>query len=812
MKKSWKSFIAVTAATAAMAAAMSFSSFAAVAKVGDTEYDDLQTAVNSGDKVVVDLLEDVTLTDGLVIGAEKDVTIQCKAEDPKTITMREWGITIGRLNQGISNVKFINCKIDEVVVNHHGVEDGKDGETTNLFTNTNLTLDHVNWHLKSGGDKIGKHGIFLDADTKLYITNKSAVDISGFNSSGSTGLYQDASDRDGSMQPVNIVISDVSELSISDCGYGGITVDEPNMTVRNHSKINVTNCGQNGGRGGIQCLGNTRVEEYSSIVSDYNVGWRQGAFFNHLYLDGTSTMSVCGNKGENGLIIGGHGVMEPDAELYVNHNEGTGLKVHTGQNFYYGDVQIKSEAKVSICENGKSGLDNYYNFSAESGSRLIIEKNQNSGIRNYNEMSLYAGAILENGTEESGGGILNTGEIINKAQSTANLTIGPGVRICNNHASAYGGGLYNGENGTAELADGVILYNNHADTGADDIYNTAGQKITFSTVGSDWNLDDCSHRIDGWYDDTEETKGTRWNADGLPEERHMVLVTPDTYETGFQIKAAHGAEIYEATSYPIDKKADGEDEIGTVSQGKRIKFTLTSRLPKLLARYVVTASNASPANSAREIHKVRVHSASGAGTVRVHSASGAETVRVYSASGARRASSVSGDNYDNEISVQTLSADEKYAIPDSVVETMVFHDEMNRYLKFRDGTLRVTAGRAGKEVPSGYYTVTASGSNAFRVEVDLVKLFNTGIIDYKDLTGEEPITVTYEAVVTDDAIQGDELFNEAWVNNGEHDSVEGDVLDKKVPSTGGMGRGMFTGLGLLFMGTAAAAGKRKRSM
>ena len=283
--------------------------------------------------------------------------------------------------------------------------------------------------------------------------------------------------------------------------------------------------------------------------------------------------------------------------------------------------------------------------------------------------------------------------------------------------------------------------------------------------------------------------------DDLPENRHIVSVASGGYETGFQIKAAHGAEIYETTSYPIDKKADGEDEIGTVSQGKKIRFTLTSSLPKLLARYVVTASNASPANSAREIRKVRVHSASGAGIVRVHSASGAETVRVYSASGA-----------------QFLSADEKYAIPDSVVETMVFHDEMNRYLKFIDGTLRVTAGRDGKEVPSGYYTVTASGSNAFRVEVDLVNLFNTGIIDYEDLTGENPITVTYEAVVTDDAIQGDELFNEAWVNDGEHDSVEGAVLDKKVPSTGGMGRGMFTGLGLLFMGTAAAAWKRKRSM
>ena len=87
--------------------------------------------------------------------------------------------------------------------------------------------------------------------------------------------------------------------------------------------------------------------------------------------------------------------------------------------------------------------------------------------------------------------------------------------------------------------------------------------------------------------------------DDLPENRHIVSVASGGYETGFQIKAAHGADIYETTSYPIDKKADGEDEIGTVSQGKKIKFTLNSSLPKLLARYVVTASNAVIENRAQ---------------------------------------------------------------------------------------------------------------------------------------------------------------------------------------------------------------------
>jgi len=785
MKKSWKSFMTVTAAAAAMTAAMAFSSLAAVAKVGTQEFDSLQAAVNSAgqEPVVIDLEEDVTLTDGLVIGAGKNVTIQCEVIDPKTITMENLGIhTAGTLDNHFK-VVFKNCNVNAVLSDYPG----HSGATVNMISNTDFTLDHVKWNLRNQEEKEKRHGIYLYQASNLYLKNGSELEISGFNVSGSSGIYADESEYE-KMGLFHIEVSGQSKINISNCGWNGMTINPTDLTVNGKSEIHVTNCGLSDGKGGIGCYyGKIDVSDHSVITSDQNVGKSWGIFAKELYVDGTSRVSACGNTGY-GIEVGGKGIIENGAVLDVNQNKKSGLWVYTSSSsdFWSGDVDIKPGANVSACENVESGIYNHNIFYAEDGAGLKIEGNKNHGIFNK-------------GT----------------------LTIGTGVRICNNHAATYGGGLYNGKNGTAELSDGVILYNNHAAQGADDIYNTAGRKLTFCAVGTGWNLDDCNHRIDGWYDDTE---GSRWNADDdLPENRHIVSVASGGYEMGFQIKAAHGAEIYETTSYPIDKKADGEDEIGTVSQGKKIRFALTSSLPKLLARYVVTASNASPANSARGIRKVRVHSASGAGTVRVHSASGAETVRVhsassaetvrvYSASGARRARSVSGDNFDNEISAQSLSADEKYAIPDSVVETMVFHDEMNRYLKFIDGTLRVTAGRAGIEVPSGYYTVTASGSNAFRVEVDLVKLFNTGIIDYEDLKDENPITVTYEAVVTDDAIQGDELSNEAWVNDGEHDSVEGDVLDKKVPSTGGTGRGMFTGLGLLFMGTAAAAWKRKRSM
>ena len=742
----------VTAAAAAMTAAMAFSSLAAVAKVGTREFDSLQAAVNSAgqEPVVIDLKEDVTLTDGLVIGAGKNITIQCEAIDPKTITMNNLGIhTAGTLDNHCK-VVFKNCNVNAVLSDYPG----HSGETVNMISNTDFTLDHVKWNLKNQAEKEKRHGIYLYQASNLYLRNGSELEISGFNGSGSSGIYADDSEYE-KMGLFHIEVSGQSKINISNCGWNGMTINPTDLTVNGKSEIHVTNCGLSDGRGGIGCYyGKIDVSDYSVITSDQNVGKSWGIFAKELYVDGTSRVSACGNTGY-GIEVGGKGIIENGAVLDVNQNKKSGLWVYTSSSsdFWSGDVDIKPGANVSACENVESGIYNHNIFYAEDGAGLKIEGNKNHGIFNK-------------GT----------------------LTIGTGVRICNNHAATYGGGLYNEENGTAELSDGVILYNNHAAKGADDIYNTARQKLTFCAVGTGWNLDDCNHRIDGWYDDTE---GSRWNADdALPENRHIVSVASGGYETGFQIKAAHGADIYETTSYLIDKKADGEDEIGTVSQGKKIEFTLTSSFPKLLARYVVTASNASPANSAREVRKVRVHSASGA----------------------RRARSVSGDNYDNEISAQFLSADEKYAIPDSVVETMVFHDEMNRYLKFIDGTIRVTAGRDGKEVPSGYYTVTASGSNAFRVEINLVNLFNTGIIDYEDLTDENPITVTYEAVVTDDAIQGDELFNEAWVNDGEHDSVEGDVLDKKVPSTGGMGRGMFTGLGLLFMGTAAVAWKRKRSM
>lgn len=96
--------------------------------------------------------------------------------------------------------------------------------------------------------------------------------------------------------------------------------------------------------------------------------------------------------------------------------------------------------------------------------------------------------------------------------------------------SGMGGGLYN--EGICTLGSGVEIYNNHAEVGADDIFNAdieqeydgntgtydpepANATLEFNPVGAEWYLDgdpDCTDKIDGWYLD-----GAKANGDGTFE-------------------------------------------------------------------------------------------------------------------------------------------------------------------------------------------------------------------------------------------------------------------------------------------------------
>ena len=127
------------------------------------------------------------------------------------------------------------------------------------------------------------------------------------------------------------------------------------------------------------------------------------------------------------------------------------------------------------------------------------------GIGNYGSIVvLKDGAVLENNTaKQYGGGLYNRGKV----------TVESGATVMNNTASTYGGGLYN--KGEAIVESGAKLYNNHAAQAGDDIYLVGkNSTLTLTKVGDDWMLDDCGHKINGWFADLLDA---RWDADGKQE-------------------------------------------------------------------------------------------------------------------------------------------------------------------------------------------------------------------------------------------------------------------------------------------------------
>ena len=57
-----------------------------------------------------------------------------------------------------------------------------------------------------------------------------------------------------------------------------------------------------------------------------------------------------------------------------------------------------------------------------------------------------------------------------------------------------------------------------------------------STVGNNWILDDCNHKIDGWYQDTLQH---RWDGEHL-DRLYLVNIEKNQTYHAIEAKAAHG--------------------------------------------------------------------------------------------------------------------------------------------------------------------------------------------------------------------------------------------------------------------------------
>lgn len=222
--------------------------------------------------------------------------------------------------------------------------------------------------------------------------------------------------------------------------------------------------------------------------------------------DSTFTVQNCTSNGSNG----GHFEAVNSTVTYKD-NAGHGLSAH--------DVILKNSTLTSD-NNGLYGVYVNGEFLVDSTSELTVTNNSYDG----DCAGLNLTAAVTNGRVESGAKVTITG---NKCSGLSNRGVcvfeeGSSLTITDNYndkgSSSYGGGIYNTKD-TAHLTlpSDAVIYNNHAVTGADDIYNTG--ELTFSPVGSGWVLADCGHTINGWYDDS---KDNRWNVDDAKKEIHAV--------------------------------------------------------------------------------------------------------------------------------------------------------------------------------------------------------------------------------------------------------------------------------------------------
>ena len=458
------------------------------AKIGDVKYDSLSEAVKdakSGD--VIEIGEDITLDNGLAFAGVSELTIKGAENVNPTITLNDFGMYLENTNVTFQDIEIVVNAITNASPEHTG-------GTANLINGSDFTLDNASLTLNGPANHTGGSGMYLYKKSNLYVTNGSKVEISGFNGNRASGIYADNSEYED-MPNRNIQVTGRSSITIADCDWHGMTINPIDILIDGYSKIDISDCGNVKYGGGLGCYyGGVTISDHSSLITNDNRGSGWGVFANGMSIDSTSSLSACGNTG-HGAVLAAKSNISSGATVTLNKNMGSGLRVYTGSDYWYGNVTIEEGADFTASGN-------------------------------------------EHGIEILGGGVLDMQDGI----------------VTNNHSSSYGGDLYN-RGGDAKISGKAAICNNHADTAGDDIYNCTyttkknvsyEPSLTLSPVGENWVLDDCNDPIVGWYHDGKEklTDNTykRWNGDATDDSYYA-----DEYTVGeaavsdaLALKAAHG--------------------------------------------------------------------------------------------------------------------------------------------------------------------------------------------------------------------------------------------------------------------------------
>lgn len=352
-----------------------------------------------------------------------------------------------------------------------------------------------------------RNAIYMNAGSAINVKNGSHLEIIAETTTNAVGqgIQLDAKNKSF----INVIGGSTFLIDGTNRGY----VNSPEIYVKD-SKFTVRNCTSNGSNGG-------KFTAINSEITFYNNGGH-GLSADNLTID--------------------------NSKVYANENSVNGI--HTT-----GIVNIKNNSTVHIMNNDCSISSKWTIPGAlYIAGKAEIDETTDLVISNNNGSGIYV---------KKGG----------------NLTLNTGI-ITENNANKLklGGGINNA--GTISISDKVEIYNNNAEIAGDDIYSTgviglenvvSNKNLKLSTVirKNTQELNDCEDLINGWYDDSENS---RWNAHS--ENNHIELVNSGKYEGMIAIKAAHNLEGKVIIHY-VDEEGSAllEDKILTGYEDDSYKTT-----------------------------------------------------------------------------------------------------------------------------------------------------------------------------------------------------------------------------------------------
>ena len=378
---------------------------------------------------------------------------------------------------------------------------------------------------------------------------------------------------------------------------------ETNFTFEN-STVNFVNTGATNRLHGIyydSCGGSIKVLDSTLNITGFPedaIEWG-GKSNSYIYFSNSTYVSSKNRAG----ITGTWNITVDNSRVEVLDSIGNGSN---GSNYYLNNSALKYNnngshglsagdllvynSTIESDGNGYYGIYVNGDFFVDSTSVINVKHNSHKG--DFAGFKIYTG--VTNGIVKSGAtiNILDnycsglSNNVVVTFEENANLTVMNNV----NNDSGCGGGIYNTGSAKLVLPGNAVVYNNHATVAGDDIYNNTDATISFCPVGTDWTLDGCDDRIDGWYDDAA---GSRWNAHAEKAEDNHIVLYPNT-ELGESytitslkaLKAAH--DNVPDVEPALDKTSNGADAIGQVTTGSVIPFEVSISVPTVGGNLTVT--------------------------------------------------------------------------------------------------------------------------------------------------------------------------------------------------------------------------------